>query len=321
MIGSLFRLAVAFWCLAVTVAASAAADEGAKTPGAPPAKHTLRYKFQPGETVRWNVVHQARVETTISGTTQTTETLSTSTKAWRVAKVGPDGTAAFENLVENVDMRHKVSGRMEVRYNSQSDKKPPPGFDAVAKAVGVPLARLTMDAKGKILKREHLAGTPPAEGEGQITLPLPEKPVAVGEGWSLPYGFDVPMENGTIKKIKALQTFTLEGVSSGVATVRVATQFLTPIHDPALEARIVQRESAGTVRFDLGAGRVLGQQMETDKRVVGFAGQAASSLSYRMRFTEELLKKDAATAEKAKPAPTETQSAQRPTPAEAKTTK
>ena len=39
-------------------------------------KYTLRYKFQPGETVRWEVEHRSKVRTTVSGTTQNTETVS-----------------------------------------------------------------------------------------------------------------------------------------------------------------------------------------------------------------------------------------------------
>ena len=73
-----------------------------------------------------------------------------------------------------------------------------------------------------------------------------------------------------------------------MATIRVATQILTPIHDPAIESQLIQYESAGTVRFDIDAGRILGQQMEVDKGVVGFRGEA-SSIHYLTRFTEDFL--------------------------------
>ena len=93
-----------------------------------PEKYTLRYKFHPGETIRWEVEHRSNVRTTVSGTTQTAETLSISVKAWRVAEVQPDGTATFEHSVEWVDMRQKLTGRDEVRYNSRTDAKPPRGL-------------------------------------------------------------------------------------------------------------------------------------------------------------------------------------------------
>ncbi len=73
-------------------------------------RYTLRYKFTPGESLRWKVVHRCRVRTTVSGTTKTVETVSTSEKVWRVRGVEPDGSATFEHLVEWVDMRHQLTG-------------------------------------------------------------------------------------------------------------------------------------------------------------------------------------------------------------------
>ncbi len=40
--------------------------------------YTLRYQFHPGETLRWDVEHRTRVRTSVSGTTETVETLSKS---------------------------------------------------------------------------------------------------------------------------------------------------------------------------------------------------------------------------------------------------
>jgi len=42
------------------------------------------------------------------------------------------------------------------------------------------------------------------------------------------------------------------------------------------------------VRFDMSAGRVLGQQLDLDRRVIGFSGPS-SSMHYLTRFTEQLL--------------------------------
>jgi hypothetical protein len=63
---------------------------------------------------------------------------------------------------------------------------------------------------------------------------------------------------------------------------------LTPISDPAIEAQLIQRLPSGSVRFDIAAGRVIAQQMDLDKRVIGFSGPA-SSMHCLTRLTEELL--------------------------------
>jgi hypothetical protein len=194
-------------------------------------------------------------------------------------------------------MRQKLSGCEEVRYNSRTDAKPPAGFEHVAKSVGVPLSVVTMDARGKILRRVRktsepnpaaAASSPTSVSDGWMTIPLPEEPVGIGQSWSLPQDIDIPLESGGTKRIKAIQQFVLEEVKTGVAVIRVSTDILTPINDPAIESQLVQRESAGRVRFDIDAGRILGQQMDIDKNVVGFRGDA-SAIHYINRFSERFL--------------------------------
>ena len=51
------------------------------------------------------------------------------------------------------------------------------------------------------------------------------------------------------------------------------------------------------MRFDVDAGRILSQQMDIDKHVVGFRGDA-SSIHYLNRFSEQLLPEDLKTAAK-----------------------
>jgi hypothetical protein len=268
--------------------------------GAEEEKYTLRYRFHPGETIHWNVEHRSLVRTTVSGTTQTAETDSISEKVWRVKEVKPDGAATFEHMVEWVDMRQKLAGNSEVCYDSRTDAKPPMGFEDVAASVGVPISVITMDARGKILRREQKGSKGVAANEGAITIPLPGEPISVGHVWTFPCEIDVPLESGGIKKIKAVQQFKLDSVKTGVASIHVATQIISPVTEPAIEAQVAQRESTGVVRFDIDAGRIIGQQMDVDKHVVGFRGQA-SSLHYVTRFSEQWIPETAKSA--AKPAP------------------
>lgn len=269
---------------ATSASAGAAATEAAKAAE----QYTLRYKFRQGEILRWQVVHRAKVNTTVSGTSQLAETTSSSVKVWQVTSVDSQGNTTLAHSVASIDMRQQLSGREEVHYNSQTDAQPPPGFEDAAKSVGVVLSLITLDPQGNIIRREDKHPQASATAAAQITIAMPAEPIAVGHTWSQPYDVDVAVPNGPMKKIKTRQVFKLEEVSHGIAVIRVDTQVLTPINDPAIEAQLVQRETAGTIRFDLAAGRVVGQQMDLDKHVVGFSGNA-SSLHYVTRFTEELL--------------------------------
>jgi len=150
--------------------------------------------------------------------------------------------------------------------------------------VGVPLATVTMDARGAIKKRKEHRDQPMGVST-QMTMPLPAEPVAIGESWSSPLAIDVTQKDGSLKKVETRQKFTLEKVADGVATIKVDSQILTPLSDPAIEAQLIQRLSQGTVTFDLARGRVLAQQLELDKQVIGFSGPA-SSMHYVTRFTE-----------------------------------
>jgi hypothetical protein len=275
----------------------APADSATETGDAPPAdaqQYDLQYKFTPGEVLRSEIVHRAAVQTTIDGTTQKAETQSKSIKSWRINDVTPEGNVTFVHMVESIDMWQRSQGRKEIRYNSQTDSEAPPGYEEVAKAVGVPLTIVTMDDRGKILKRQEKRSQPGSMST-QMTMPLPDHPISAGEMWTSPIDIDVVLKDGSTKKYHTRQKFTLENVVEGVATIAVDSQVLTPISDPAVEAQLIQRLSSGSVRFDLANGRVLGQQLDLDRHVVGFSGPA-SSMHYVTRFTEEVLPQNQATA-------------------------
>jgi len=259
-----------------------AEDEGAETG----TTYRLAYRFQPGETLRFDVEQQANVKTTISGTTQVAETLSRSVKVWRVVEVHEDGSATLEHSVEKVDMRQQVSGREEVRYDSSADEEVPPGFEEAAASVGVVLTVVTIDPQGKVVKRVDKVAKN-SQADSQMTIPLPAEAVAVGHTWSFPFDVDVTLPDNDYKKVKTRQRYALEKVENDVATISVETQILSPDVDPAVLAQVVQRLNDGWVKFDLTAGRVIEQQMDIDEQVTGFSG-AASTMHYVNRFAERL---------------------------------
>ncbi len=278
---------VALACLALIVPAQRTL-RAEDAPAPTGAKYDLRYKFQTGETLRWKVEHQAKIRTTVSGTSQTAETESYSVKVWKIKQVGEKtGNAEFVHSVESILMKQRLTGRQEEVYDSTKNEQPPLAFQEVAKSVGVPLSQVRIDPRGRIIDRINHSSQA-GGNESQITIPLPDNPVAAGEMWSLPFEVELRQDSGMVVKVQTKQQFKLEDVQNGVAVISMETIILTPLRDPALEAQLVQRQTAGTVRFDIERGRVISQQMDQDKRVVGFRGEA-SSLNYEARFAETLL--------------------------------
>ncbi len=255
--------------------------------------YDLTYKFKTGETLRWEVVHKATVQTTIQGTTETAKTRSESVKAWKVTDVTPEGVATFVHSVESVKMANQLPNRALVEYDSQRDVVPPVGYEAAAKAVGIPLTMIRIDARGKLLKREARHGEQDADGGAPMVVRLPDEPVAIGATWNQSFEVQIRLKDGLLRRIKSRQRFELESVEGGVATIAVDYQVLDPKanRDPAILAQLVQRLSTGTVLLDIDTGRIIRQDLKVDRRVLGFSGPS-SSLHYLMSFSERILKAD-----------------------------
>ena len=261
--------------------------------------YRLGYRFQPGEVVRTRVVHLATVETKIKGVSQNTKSRTVSTRAWKIREVDSAGNITFDNTVERVEMWNSVEGRQEVHYDSDTDKTPPPEFTAVGASVGKVLATIKIDPQGRIVSRtNNQAQYNP--GIGDLTVPFPpadSQPVKVGATWSIGDELKMPLEDGTIKKVKTQQQYKLEKIEAGVATIAVATSVLTPVNDPKLKSQLVQRLQKGTIKFDVDAGRLIHKQLDIDQEVIGFSG-AESIMQYLARFTEEPVKDELASRNK-----------------------
>lgn len=245
----------------------------------------LAYRFRKGDRITMEVAHRARTATSIAGTRQDVETSTDSHKVWTILDVDRDGGATLEHSVDDVSMSTRSSDRGELRWDSRSGDPPPPGYEAVAASLGRPLSRVTIDRRGHVLKRVDLHAVPATNTGDFLVVPLPEKAVASGDEWTYPREIVVEVPNGPRKAVRTRMRYLLEAVEDGVATIRVDTTVLTPVDDPRLEVRLLERIWDGRVRFDVDRGIVLERSTDTDRRVVGFSGPD-SSLHYAAHLEE-----------------------------------
>jgi hypothetical protein len=252
--------------------------------------YELKYKMRAGSTLRYRVEHLASVETTIGGNTQEQKSRSISTKAWKFLELDPTSGLRFEHVIEDVDMWQTSTGRQDVTYNSRQDRQPPAEYEHVAESLGKPLATVTMDVHGKVLDRD-VAAKHPDWGFGGLVMPLPEGKVAIGHTWTVPHLIHARREDRTVQQIKTRLRYRLERVQTGVATISIKSEVLTPISDQRIKSQIVQQLSNGEIKFDIDAGHVLSKQLDWDETVIGFNGND-SNMKYLARFTETLLKPD-----------------------------
>lgn len=253
-------------------------------PAAEATKYDLKYKLTTGTVLRYNIDHRASVRSTIDETTQEAQTKTASVKAWKVIDVLPSGEIEFMSVVERVYMLNHLPDRAPSEYDSVKDKTPPPGYEDTARAIGVPLSVVRMTPRGKIVSRNVKLQQPNADKDAQVVLRLPDEPVAIGATWDEPFDVTVNVAEGSTKSIQTRRHYELMSVTSGIATIEVTYQVLSPI-DALIESQLVQRLMKGTVRFNIERGRVESQLFEVDKRVLGFAGPT-SSMHYVMRMEE-----------------------------------
>jgi len=262
----------------VVAAVAAAAD---------PETVRLEYRFRPGEEIPMAVAHRALTETTVAGTRQTVDTATDSTRRWKVLAVDATGRATIESSVHDVTMTSRTSDRGEVRWSSRDTAAPPPGYESLPESLGVPLSRLVIDQAGRVIERRDLRPQPPPATGDLMVVPLPDGPVAVGAEWTVPQEVVIEVPGGPRRAFRTRLRYRLDECRDGVATIHVDTTVLTPVDDPRLEARLLERIWDGTIRFDVERGRVISRATGIDRRVVGFSG-AESSLRYKASLEERL---------------------------------
>jgi hypothetical protein len=281
-----------------TTVESAAPKNETVQPAAPKAgkldKYELKYRFQVGEVLRTRTSQQSRVETMIGGSTQVAEMSSISEKSWQVKKVDEQGNVTFETRWDAIEMKQKMTGREEVRYNSRTDKTAPAGYEQIASVIGIPLSLVTIDPRGKLLKREaandktrNLHEQSTYQANQQLFLPLPAEAVTLAQPWSTPTEIKISLSKDAQRTVQARQRYSIDTVANNIATI-VHETILPPLNDPEIRAQAIQQMGKGTIKFDLKSGRILQQISQVDERVIGFHGQD-SSIHFESKFTEEIL--------------------------------
>lgn len=250
-------------------------------------EYLFRYKLEPGLVIASEVTHLAKTDTKVDAVEQNSHSRTVSQKTWEVTRVEND-EMTFEYKILEIDMSQRIGADTEIRFNSKSGEEPQRQFKAAADSVGKVISTVTIDEQGMIVARSDDTN-PPNLGMGDITLPVPKQPIAIGATWEVPRELRIRREDGTFKTVRFRELFRFDKVSAGVATIAVRSEMLTAISEPKEEAQVLQQLSNGTIKFDIDAGRMLSKELGWDKVVVGFSG-AGSVMDYSARLDEQITK-------------------------------
>jgi len=249
--------------------------------------YTLRYRFEPGLVLRSEVTHLSKNSTRINSVLQDASSRTITDKSWRVLEANGQGTT-FEYVVDAVDLSQQFGNSEEIRYNTKEPSdQVPVQFAGAVETVGKVISTIRIDPRGMVIARSD-SKDPPHMGMGDITLPLPEKPISVGATWEIPRELRIDRKDGTSRMIKFRELFKLDKVSAGVATISVRSEPLSPVNDPTEEAQVMQQLSNGLIQFDIDAGRMISKELAWDHQVVSFSGPG-SLLEYSSRLEDRVI--------------------------------
>ncbi len=250
------------------------------------AADVLRWKFKPGETLRFSV--EQKIVMSIKGMEAERKSTRTQTLdiSWKVLRVGPGGEADITHRIERIRMRAEVPPFMPFEFDSAESKPVQPGFEAETRQLKSRVgAEFTMKMKpnGEILDvklseqtLKQLRESFPADAPGaevsekalkeailQESPPtFPEGPLEPGKSWS-PRPARVPLP--PFATLVQDWTFTYQGPdprSPHLLLVNMQTTAkIEPIEGSDIKVAIRKQEGKGSMTIDGEAGRLVSTRM------------------------------------------------------------
>jgi len=243
----------------------------------------LRWKFKPGETLRYTMVQELTQERKAMGQEIKTSLHQTNDLHWSVKNVSSDGVTELSMMIDRIRMKFEAPGS-SFEFDSQAGKDP----EGQIASMMIPMLKalvgaeftFKMNGRGelseikvpqKLLDAMHQAGpaataggTAPEEGIkkmiSQSSLTLAEGPLENGKSWT--QQGKVPSPIGTMVMDK---TYTLDGPSpkeAGLLKISVDTKVtLEPAADSNVAVRITNQKATGEFEFDPQAGRVVSSRV------------------------------------------------------------
>jgi len=259
----------------------------------------LRYRFEPGQIVRYSVTLQDDYRITMGAVTDEPYSHQDSTKYYRVKSVAKDGSAELELAIEGIQIEIFQNGnKHNFKTGEAVTDATPAVFTALNDLVGQPHLRLTASPRGEISNYKPLVAKDqvpqdPSSLAFDVLLKLPEQAVSVGETWKEEYEVPVFLAGASPtaplkKSVRMQHLYTLQSHTDGLATIEIKTKVLSVIEDPEEEMQLLRRTPQGSVVIDTRRGLMVSKSLSQNNQVSGFE-KGASLINFRQRQEEKLL--------------------------------
>jgi hypothetical protein len=247
-------------------------------------EYELRYKMQPDRQYRWDVEQVLSKKTRIANKYEELSARAQSTHRWQVVNVDSLGHMTFEQVIEKASSWSQQGEEPPIAYDSNSTDDPPPGFELIHKYLGRPIKTVTITPTGEVT-RKQLAFEQTRLGLGEITIPLPAKPVTIGTKWHVNRELTGKDEDHQFRKVTTRLVYELKSVSDGKAYLSFRTEVLTPISSEKLKSQLMQNMIRGYIIFDLELGNIVFRETVWDEKAQAYEGPE-SFLHYVAKLTE-----------------------------------
>ncbi len=239
-----------------------------------PPRYELRYRFQTGEFVRYEVSDSYTMTTRKGRFQETLYNRSDVSRHYRVVSVDDQGEAVLELMIDRVRLTAQFDDAPPTIFDSSDPAQQPRKFESIRASVGKPMSRMRVDAQGEMLGMQNLQGgsAPGLDPAQNFLLVFPEKAVAVGESWKQTVEIEVPVTARLKEKMNILRTYTLEKVAEDVATISLVTVLTKAVRDPAIKTRLLQQTPSGTIQFDMKRQQLISRELRVNESVIGAFG-------------------------------------------------
>ncbi|WP_165226998.1 DUF6263 family protein [Aquisphaera insulae] len=253
-------------------------------PSSATAAEPLRYKFKPGDVLRYTLVQDQKQQTRLAGAEMSNSAFQTVDMHWTVRGVDAAGVADISQKIDR--MRWKLTGPGDTLNLDSADARPP---DTQAAAQFVPLIKalagaeftFKMDERGELsdirvpksLLDSIQEANPGAAAAGmfseeglknlvaQSRLAFPKGPIEKGATWDNQSRVTQPGVGTSVMD----KHYTFQGPSAKdprIVTFTLASDFkVEPIADAAGSLKINSYVGKGEFSFDTQAGRIVSSQV------------------------------------------------------------
>lgn len=278
-------------CLSMAAVTSAAPVEAPK----PPETVSLTYRFESGETVRYQIDQEATLLAVKGDVREKTFSRSQTEQRLKVVSVDSDGVTTLRLSIAEARMEYAFNDTEPTVFDSRKNTLP----KGVDRAIDRPLAEIRVQPNGTVAEIDSLLSQAELEevpgklglnGEAADTLfvKLPDGPVSIGHEWHDVQGTKVSVTRELKQEVKLLKQYRLERIENGVAVISLKSSVMTPVTEPSMLVQLIQRTSTGTIRFDVAAGRIIDWKVDVDNTEIGWHGPD-SSLRAVSTWNERLL--------------------------------